>query len=282
MKIMVLGSKGMLGKALIQACLEYGMRVAGYDLPEVDITKIDKQVKWVDWEDVEWVVNCAAYTAVDKAEEDSVNAFEVNAVGAGKVARVCSYIGVKMLHVSTDYVFDGKKGSAYVESDKTSPVNMYGLSKGMGEVLVSQELSSALIIRTQSLFGDGHNFVKSILRQIDEGKKELKVVEDQVSCPTYVGHLAKAMVLSMKTGVTGILHLSSSDECSWYRLAEAILEEKNIKDVCVKPVLTGEFPVKAIRPPFSVLSNDRFNELTGCEMPTWRVGLKEYLARTRG
>jgi dTDP-4-dehydrorhamnose reductase len=278
MKVMVLGSKGMLGKAVMEAGFS-GMEVVGYGSSEIDITKIGTKEDQIDLKDVDWVVNCAAYTAVDKAEDDPTKAFDVNAVGAGKVARICAKVGVKMLHVSTDYVFNGKKGSAYVESDETSPVNMYGLSKRMGEVLVCRELPSALIIRTQSLFGDGHNFVKSVLRQIGEGKKELKVVEDQISCPTYVGHLAKAMVSLMDKGVTGILHLSSSGECSWHRLAEAVLEEKNIKDVLVKPVLTGQFPGNAIRPLNSVLCKDRFHELMGVKLPTWREGLKEYLTQ---
>jgi dTDP-4-dehydrorhamnose reductase len=276
-RVIVIGAGGMLGGAMMGVLREYGCEAIGYDLPEVDIREMERMVV----DDGEWVVNCAAWTAVDKAEDEATAAFEVNAVGAGKVARMCCERGMRLLHVSTDYVFDGKGGVEYREGYRTSPVNMYGLSKRMGEVLAYKELPGVLIVRTQSLYGDGGpNFVKAIMKQVEAGKKELSVVGDQVSCPTNVEHLAKAMVGVMDVGVSGMLHISAEGECSWNEFARAILEEKGIKDVEVKVVKTGEYPVKAVRPLYSVLSKARFNELTGGKMPTWREGLKAYLSKS--
>jgi dTDP-4-dehydrorhamnose reductase len=275
MRVVVIGSKGMLGREVMKVIGDIGYEVIGYDLPELDITRMvgDEIVGGVDW-----VINCAAYTAVDKAEEEVTKAFEVNAVGAGKVARMCRDRGMKLMHVSTDYVFDGKKGVAYLEEDITNPVNIYGLSKRRGEVLVMREKSDVLIVRTQSLYGaGGWNFVKAILKQVEDGKKELRVVGDQVSCPTNVIHLARVMVEVMVDGrVRGILNISAEGECSWYEFAKAILEERGIVDIEVKEVKTGEFPVKAERPLYSVLSKGYLGSM-GMRMSTWREGLREYL-----
>lgn len=275
MKIVIIGWKGMLGRALTGMCQACGHEVAGYDLPELDITKMDGR----EVEEGDWIVNCAAYTHVDRAEQEPTKAFEVNACGAGRVARMCAANGWKMLQVSTDYVFDGTLQTAYNEEDQTNPLNSYGMSKFIGESLVWKEHPTALIVRTQSLFGNhGPNFVKSILRQVAEGKTELNVVDDQVSSPTYVGHLATGMLQLMENGATGTVNVSAEGFCSWWDFAVTILAEKKIENVIVNPTKASYNLGVAERPAWSVLNKDLFRSLTASDMPKWQDGLKEYLA----
>jgi dTDP-4-dehydrorhamnose reductase len=265
----------MLGRAVMTACQGHGHEVAGYDLPEIDITKMDGR----EIEECDWIVNCAAYTQVDNAEDEPTKAFEVNACGAGRLARMCNANKWRMLQVSTDYVFDGTMMIPYKEEDQTNPLNNYGMSKFIGETLVWRECPDVLIVRTQSLFGNyGANFVRAILKQVEAGK-ELNVVDDQISCPTYVGHLAEAMVSLIEKDIKGeTVHVSSDGFCSWLQFARAILEAKGIKDVLVNPIFTENLKSKALRPKWSVLNKDLYMSLTGKDMPTWQEGLKEYLA----
>lgn len=279
MKAVVIGGRGMLGRAVLDAAQAAGWEVAGYDLPELDITKMDGR----EVEETDWVVNCAAYTQVDRAETEPTTAFEVNACGAGRVARMCKQRGWKLLHVSTDYVFDGKKRGEYDEDDPTGPLSAYGASKLLGETLVLEECPEALIVRTQSLFGKfGVNFVEAILKQVEEGKKELKVVEDQVSCPTYVGHLASAMVTLMALDAQGVVHVSNEGWLSWYSFAKLILDEVGIRDVVVLPVKAEEFAARAERPAWSVLCKAKYITLTGKEMPAVEDGLRAFLSNRGG
>lgn len=275
MKIVIIGWRGMLGRALTNACQAKGYQVAGYDLPELDITKMDGR----EVEEGDWIVNCAAYTQVDRAEQEPTKAFEVNACGAGRVARMCAANGWKMLQISTDYVFDGTAQTKYTEEDQTNPLNTYGMSKFIGESLVWKEHPTALIVRTQSLFGNhGPNFVKSILRQVAEGKTELNVVDDQVSSPTYVGHLATGLLQLMEKGATGTVNVSAEGFCSWWDFAVTILAEKKIENVIINPTKASYNFGAAERPAWSVLNKDLFMSLTGSDMPKWQDGLKEYLA----
>lgn len=280
MKVVVIGGRGMLGRAVLDTCQAQGWEVAGYDLPEMDITHMDGR----EVEEADWVVNCAAYTKVDQAEVEATKCFEVNACGAGWVARMCRERGMRHLYVSTDYVFDGlKQAGPYDEHDEPHSLNMYGSSKLIGESLVGSECPGTLIVRTQSLFGEfGMNFVKAILKQVEDGKKELKVVEDQISCPTWVVHLARAMVKLMERKVEGIVHVSAEEACSWYEFAQNVLSlsGKGL-GITVTPVKTGEFPVKAERPAWSVLCKARYEIITGEGMPTWKDGLREYLRTQR-
>ena len=281
MKIVVIGARGMLGRAVMDACQVVGWEVAGYDLPELDITKMDGR----EVEEADWLVNCAAYTNVNKAEEEASKAFEVNAVGAGNLVRMCNQQGWKMLQVSTDYVFDGKilSGMSYDEDDQTNPVNVYGMSKLMGEYLVQQERPGALVVRTQSLFGNyGVNFVEAILKQLADGKKTLEVVADQFSCPTYVVHLAQGMVALMENNAAGVVNCSAEGSCSWYEFAREILVQSGIDSVIVQAIKTGHYPVKAVRPSNSALCKARYEVLTGDEMPHWKDMLREYLSQRKG
>jgi len=265
----------------MDACQGAGYEASGYDLPVLDIVRMDGR----EVEDCDWVVNCAAYTKVDMAETEPTEAFSVNAIGAGRVARMCRERGMKLIHISTDYVFDGQSRVAYREGDQTNPLNTYGMSKFIGEVLALKECKQTCVVRTQSLFsGYGVSFAKTILKKIKEGQKEFKVVDDQVSCPTHVVHLACALVRVMQAeekgkDIYGILNISASDACSWYEFARTIVAiVKSGACAEVKPIKSDELPkTSALRPAFSVLCKDRFFDLTGLEMPGWRDGLNLFL-----
>ena len=280
MKVLVFGSKGMLGFEVLMQLRLRGIEVLGYDLPEFDIRKLDE----VDVPDCDWVVNCAAYTDVNKADGDVTSAFEVNCCGAGRLARICKSRGIRLLHMSTDYVFNGEKeiGLEYDENDGTDPLNAYGMSKLMGEILVSQELPSALIVRTQGLFGiGGVNFVEKILSKVELGEDLIRVVGDQYCCPTYVGDLAGGMIKLMELGEGGAVHVSSEGGVSWYEFAKMIIEEIGLSDkVVIQAVSSSDCASSVVRPMNSVLCKARYTILTGIEMPGVRDGLSRYLFST--
>lgn len=277
MKVVVLGSNGMLGREVVrQIVLRSGWEVVGYDLPELDIRKVEAS----DLPDCDWVVNCAAYTDVNKAEGDVTSAFEVNCCGAGRVARICNSRGIRLLHMSTDYVFNGEKvlGQEYDEAEGVEPLNAYGMSKLMGETLVMQELPGALIVRTQGLYGfGGVNFVDKILGRVKGGEEFIQVVGDQYCCPTYVGDLAVGMIRLMELGEEGVVHVSSEGGVSWYEFAKMILSEMCLEGVVVERVSSAEYASKVERPRNSVLCKARYTILTGMEMPGVRDGLSRYL-----
>ena len=233
MTVVVLGAGGMLGCDLVAACRDRGMSVSGHDLPELDIT-LDEGLVGLPACDV--LVNCAAYTDVDGAESNRDLAFAVNCDGAGRVARWCAEQGARLVHISTDYVFDGKSDRAYVEDDRVGPLNVYGQSKLEGERAVRAECPDHLIVRTQSLFGrNGANFVETIIRAAGERGK-VDVVDDQISSPTYTVHLARAIIRLFEGDRKGTVHVSAGGSCSWYEFAVAILNE-TMPAVTVSPVI---------------------------------------------
>jgi dTDP-4-dehydrorhamnose reductase len=274
MKVTVMGANGMLGHDLVDACREEGIEVAGFDLPEVDITKKDGGLDKLS--PCDWLINCAAYTDVDGAESHRETAFAVNGDGAGRVATWCAEHRVPLIHISTDYVFDGLKTTPYKESDPVRPLSVYGESKLAGERAVMSACRRHIIVRTQSLFGlHGRSFVRSIMGRLESGAA-LKVVTDQVSAPTYTVHLAKAILRLIDAGQEGIVHVSASGGCSWHEFACAIAAR-------VKPgtevgkTTSAEYKAPARRPANSLLDNSRYGLLTGSVMPAWQVGLDEYL-----
>ena len=219
--------------------------------------------------------------AVDRAEDEGPKALAVNATGPGNLARLCAQRGVKLLHVSTDYVFDGEAARPYREDDPPNPVSLYGRSKLEGERAVQAAGAHAVIMRTQALFGvGGRNFVEAIAGRLERGGGALRVVNDQFTCPTYVGHLADAMLALMASGRAGVVHVSASGSCSWYEFACAIAAALAPGREAVQPVPAAEYPVKARRPPCAVLDKTRYRTWTGRCMPTWQEGLAAYLAET--
>lgn len=279
MKVVVLGAKGMLGQDLLAAAARAGLVVQGYDLPEVDLARDLSGLELL--EPCDWVVNCAAYTDVDGAESDEALAFSVNRDGAARVAEWCAVSGAGLLHISTDYVFDGAKDRPYREDDPANPLGVYGRSKLAGEQSVRALCARHIIVRTQSLFGiHGRNFVSAIAGKLRENPERVPVVSDQRSCPTYTVHLAEAILRLLKLGKTGIVHVSASGSCSWYELACAVADRLK-PDVSVVPVPTSEYPRAARRPAYSVLDKSQYAAWTGVQMPSWLQGMEAYLAEDR-
>jgi len=279
MNVTVLGAKGMLGTDLMAALANAGINARGYDLPDVDITLDNGGLERIGRCD--WIVNCAAYTNVDGAEKDSDKAFAVNRDGVRRIAECCKRSNSSLMHISTDYVFDGTSGTAYAEDAPVNPVNVYGRSKLDGENEVLSAGVKHLIVRTQSLFGiNGANFVRAIMSRLEAGTGALKVVNDQVSSPTYTVHLADAILRLLRTDKQGIVHVSASGECSWYEFACVIAA--SIKPGAeVLPVTSSEYIRPARRPAYSVLDKGLYTSWTGSGMPSWKEGLKEYLERIK-
>jgi len=276
MKVVYIGAHGMLGRDVIEAARARHIEAVGLDVPEIDITNPESVEERLPACDV--VINGAAFTRVDDAEREIEAARRVNADGAGHVARVCARRGLRLLHISTDYVFNGRKQSEYVETDETDPLSVYGITKWQGEVLVREAAGNALIVRAQSLYGvHGRNFVKAIMNQLLQGKKTLTVVSDQVSSPTYTRHLAGALLNLAALPNGGLVHVAARGSCSWHQFASEIVALLGVQGVDVKPMMAAELTYPAPRPAYSVLSTDRYTEWTGQLMPTWREGLKAYL-----
>ena len=222
------------------------------------------------------VVNCAAFTDVDGAEAHEREATAVNATGAGAVARCAHELGAWTIHISTDYVFDGTARQAYVESDPTAPASAYGRSKLAGEREVAAGAPDAhTIVRTSWLFGLGGRCFPATIRRLCQERDEITVVDDQVGCPTFTGHLASALMHLADTRPRGVVHLAGAGSCSWYEFARAIVAGVG-GDCEVLPCTTAQFPRPAPRPAFSVLGTDRADELT--PMPSWQDGLSAYLS----
>jgi dTDP-4-dehydrorhamnose reductase len=276
MHLLLIGGNGMLGRDLAAAAAARGHTVRVLDVPEFDITREDS---FAAMPDADAAINCAAYTRVDDAEKERELCRRINATGAGLLARACAMRDLPLLHLSTDYVFDGRKGAAYVESDPVAPLNFYGESKREGEELVLGAGGPALVVRTQSLFGvHGRNFVRAILGQLQKGVPSLRVVADQVSAPTYTRHLADALIdLAARPPSAGIVHAAASGACSWWAFACAIVERVR-PGVPVEKKSTAEMNYPALRPAQSVLNTARLQQLIGRTLPSWQEGLDAYLA----
>lgn len=282
MRIFVTGHRGMLGSDLVPALGAAGMTVLGLDAPRVDVTDAAATAAALTDLKPDVVINCAAYTAVDKAESEPVRAFAVNRDGAANLARACSHAGAKLVHVSTDYVFDGAAARPYREDDPTNPLGIYGRSKREGEERVAELLADHVIVRTSWLFGaHGHSFVRTIRRLALE-RDELKVVADQRGCPTWTGHLAGALVAvarALAGGAApprGIFHYCGDGETTWHGFAEAIVREvarRRGKSPPVRAIETAAYPTPGRRPAYSVMDCARIERAFGVRPEPWAGGL---------
>jgi dTDP-4-dehydrorhamnose reductase len=280
MKILVTGAQGMLGHDVVRFCL-----ANGHDVFATDISSQEKRLDIMSEEDIrsaisslkpEWVINCAAYTNVDACEDHEEDALILNAEAPAKIARVCKEYSVRLLHMSTYYVFDGAGNTPYTEQDIPNPINAYGRSKLEGEIAITQMMEDFIIVRSQWLFGlHGKNFVSSIIRAAQENKG-LRVVNDQHGSPTYTKDLASAMVLLLELDARGIYHVCNRGTATWYDLARKSVELVDL-DAEVIPVSTEDFPRPARRPLYSVLSTKKFSEYTSKLMPIWPISLKDYI-----
>ena len=276
MKIIVTGAAGMLGSDLVRR-LSVGHEAIGVTRREFDIMDELNILKTVGEIQPDWVIHCAAYTNVDGCEKEPDKAFSVNAEGARNVAKACWGAKARMLYVSTDYVYDGKKTEPYVETDPVGPLNVYGQSKLKGEQEVLKVLPDALVVRTSWLFGkNGPNFVEAILAQVGK-KDELSVVSDQVGNPTYTVDLADALTRLVEADASGIFHAANNGHCSWFEYAKEILKLYGAEGITVKPVTTAELGRPALRPAYSVISKKKYEDVTGHRPRDWEEALKDYL-----
>jgi dTDP-4-dehydrorhamnose reductase len=279
MRILITGSAGMLGHDLTNAALEAGHDVVPLARSELDVTNRDAVSATLRSIRAELVVNCAAWTDVDGAEQASDAAHAVNGSGAGNVARAAAQIGAWTIHISSDYVFDGTKREPYTESDRVAPASVYGRSKLAGERAVAQAVPDRhTIVRSSWLFGtSGPCFPATILRLAAE-RAQLTVVEDQTGCPTFTGHLARALTElggGPEQPPVGIVHVVGGGQCSWYEFAREIVARSG-QDCEVKPGRTADLARPAPRPAFSVLGSERGSDAP--QLPHWRDGLVEFLA----
>lgn len=275
MRILVTGAGGMLGLDLCDAALAAGHEALAFPRAELDITDAAAADAAVAAAGPDVVVNCAAWTDVDGAQDAYDAALAVNGAGAGNVARAAAGSGAWTIHVSSDYVFDGSKGEPYLESDPVGPMSAYGRSKLAGERAVAAAApDSHTVVRSSWLFGArGPCFPATILRAARE-HDELTVVDDQIGCPTFTGHLADALVHLAGAGVPGVLHLAGTGHCSWYELAREVISGAGLC-VEVRPGRTRELERPAPRPAYSVLRSER----PGAPgLPHWHEGVAAFLA----
>jgi dTDP-4-dehydrorhamnose reductase len=278
MRLLVIGAAGMLGQDLLAAAELAGHEPVGWDLPEIDITDAAATQAAIADLGPDAVVNCAAWTDVDGAEAEEELAARVNAEGAGNVAAGGAAAGAHVIQLSTDYSFDGTATEPYTESSPTSALGAYGRTKLAGELAVSEAATPDFaIVRTAWLFGPkGKNFVDTMLR-LGAERDEVSVVDDQIGCPTYTGHLAPALVDIAERRLTGVLHVAGGGQCSWFDLAVAAFERTGTECV-VNRVSTAQFGRPAPRPAFSVLRSERDD---APRLPPWQDGLDAHLAASR-
>ena len=270
-KILITGAKGQLGQELSKLLKDALLT----DREELDITNMEAVQKFVADNGVQTIINCAAYTNVDAAEDDELKAYQLNVTGAENLAKT----GCTIIHISTDYVFDGKNYKPYEPSDEAKPLSVYGKTKLKGEEAVLKNAKTAVIIRTAWLYSPyGKNFVKT-MRRLGEEKNEISVVTDQIGTPTYAGDLAKAIVQilpQIKDKQKTVYHFTNEGVCSWYDFAVEIMSLSKLK--CnVLPIPSSAYPTKAVRPLYSVLSKEKIKQDFNLTVPHWKEGLKRCL-----
>ena len=279
--ILVTGSSGQLGSSLKARALSLqDYRFIFTDIEELDITSHKALERFFAGHNIKLVINCAAYTDVDRAEQDVDKAMLINHLSVANLATLSSAYTYHLLHISTDYVFDGKASKPYRETDTTHPATIYGLSKLRGEEAIMASGSAATILRTSWLYSEtGHNFVKTILKKARE-RNILDVVDDQFGSPTYAGDLADA-IMQMLPGLIGstgqdLYHYANQGVCSWYDFAGAIVEIAGI-DTEVRPVASSDYITPAPRPGYSVLDTSMIRKETGISIPFWKDSLIKYI-----
>ena len=274
MHYLIVGNMGMLGRCLTRVLSKEKCRVTGTDIQEFDITDREKTSREIQKIRPDVLINCAAYTDVDGCEMHQEETYAVNATGPGNLAWVSSKIGARLIHISTDFVFDGQKQSPYSETDPTGPLSIYGRSKLKGEEAIAEAMENYLIVRTSWLFGvDGNNFVKTMLKLADNMDR-LEVVDDQKGRPTYARDLAEALKDLSRLEYRGIVHFSNSGECTWYRFACKIMEYAG-KQTTILPTSTSRFPRPAQRPSNSAMDLTTVTRLLKRSPRAWEEALRD-------
>ena len=274
--ILIVGAQGMLGSDLMET-LNHTQQELGVDIEECDITDQKETRNTLSRIKPHWVINAAAYTQVDLCEGHSEQAFKVNTEGVSNLALVCKEINTKLLHVSTDYVFDGKTKNPYREEDPVNPLSVYGNSKCRGEATVQDLLDDFIIVRTGGLYGKrGVNFVNTIVKMAQE-RDELRVVNDQWMSPTCTVDLSKAIGTLVQLSSQGIFHIVNSGFCTWYEFACKIVAITD-SPCRVVPISSDELDRPAPRPAFAVLNCSKYSKVTGMKLKPWEEALTDYLS----
>lgn len=275
-KIIVTGCNGQLGRAVNKHyAKDATYEFVNTDVGELDITSIDKVMEFVRDVKPYAIINCAAHTGVDACETEGDKAYRINAIGPRNLSIAATETGAKMIHISTDYVFDGKGTKPYTEFDAVGPQGMYGLTKLAGENFVREFADRYFIIRTAWLYGDGKNFVKTMLR-LSETNDKVKVVKDQVGSPTSAEELAKAIAYLLPTENYGLFHGTCEGDCSWSEFSEEIFRLAGKKTV-VEAITTEEFGAAAPRPAYSILENYMFKLTTDFMFADWHDAIEKYM-----
>jgi dTDP-4-dehydrorhamnose reductase len=289
MRIIVIGAQGQVGWELTRRAPEFGHAVLAWDQAELDITDAAAVDQALNASGANAVINAAAYTVVDKAEQEPERAFAVNRDGPAHLAAACARLNIPLLHISTDYVYDGAKASPYFEDDPTAPMGVYGASKLAGDDAVRRLLPRHLILRVSWVFGiHGHNFVKTILRLARE-REELRVVADQHGCPTFAGDIADALLKLVgriaeidASDAWGTYHYCGQPATTWHGFASAIVdmarEQEPLPVKTVTAITTADYPTPAARPANSVLDCSRLARNFGIQPRSWQEGLKQILS----
>ena len=293
MKILITGADGQLGRELIKQGQLKGFSVQAPSEDDMDITDLEKIDRCMAFHQPEVVINAAAYTQVDKAESEAALAFAVNTTGSANLARMCAKNKIPLVHISTDYVFDGQKGTSYLETDAISPVGVYGRSKAEGEIEIRSHLKEHIILRTSWLYGiHGHNFAKTMLK-LATTKPKIRVVADQYGSPTNAADLAQTILIisdrmQFNNDVDwGTYHYCGQGVISWYNFAEKIVGlarlYADVKTTRIEPIATADYPTRALRPIYSALDCSRIQKHFGINPKPWQksleITIKELLVR---
>lgn len=283
MTVAIIGANGQLGMDVVAAFQESGERTAGLTHADLDVSSLASTRKILSSVLPSIIVNTAAMHHVEDCEKEPGRAYEINALGAQNVSIVAKELNAKLVHISTDYVFDGLKKTPYVETDATAPLNVYGKSKLAGETFIRQSPEKYFVVRTSALYGrnpcrakGGRNFVDLMLTLAGE-RDELRVVDDEMVSPTSTTELAKQIALLSRTDSYGLYHATAEGSCSWYEFARTIFETTNTR-VNLKVAAPGEFPSKVPRPKYSVLENRGLKTLSLNSFRSWQEGLAVYLS----
>lgn len=282
MKILVTGASGQLGSELVRLLGPAAHEVITPGRAELDLLQTERIAAVIERYRPDQVINCAAYTAVDRAETEVDSAFAINRDAAGELAVAAARCGARVLHVSTDFVFDGRQTRPYREDDTAAPLGVYGRSKLAGEQAVMQACPDAVVLRTAWVYGcNGHNFVKTVLRHALAGKP-LRVVADQTGTPTWAQNIAGVLVRLAERSDSGLFHYTDAGSTSWHGFACAILEQAraagySIRTRTVEPIATRDWPTAAARPAYSVLDTTRIAERLSLTIPQWRDSLADML-----
>lgn len=277
MKVLVTGAKGQLGTDLMNELEKRGIESIGVDVQEMDITDKEACMRVISESKADAVIHCAAYTAVDAAEDNVDLCRKINGEGTRNVALACQATGAKMMYISTDYVFDGQGTRPWEPDDSRSPLNVYGQTKYEGELAVEELVEKFFTVRIAWVFGvAGKNFIKTILR-LGKERGAVSVVDDQVGSPTYTYDLARLLVDMIQTDRYGRYHATNEGFCSWYEFACEIFRQAGMNEVKVTPVSSDQFPVKAVRPANSRMSKAKLAENGFEPLPTWQDALGRFL-----